>query len=187
MYEMTDPIKTARLVLRPFTAADEEDMLAFESLPEVARYLMTEPLSPAENALELARRRGLTVLREEGDTLLVAVEHEGRVIGWVQLIWHSAEHRQGEFGYVFHPDVHGRGFATESAVEMLRIGFEHLRLHRIVGRCDPRNTRSAAVLERIGLRKEAHFVDSAVFKGDWGGELVYAMLDHEWTGSRWAS
>ncbi|RZQ60097.1 GNAT family N-acetyltransferase [Amycolatopsis suaedae] len=187
MADFVDPIKTERLVLRPFTAADEADLLEFESLPEVARYLFNEPFDEEDNARALAKRRKQTSLAREGDTLVHAVEYDGKVIGWVQLVWVSVTHRQGEFGYVFHPGYGGKGFATEAAVEMLRIGFERLGLHRIYGRCDVRNEASARVMERIGMRREAHFVEAEIFKGEWGGELHYAMLDREWRASKWAS
>lgn len=187
MIEVSEPIKTKRLVLRPFTELDEEDMFEFESRPDVARYLFNEPRTREDNAKELAVRQEQTALRKEGDTLLLAVEFDGKGIGYVLLIWLSEKNRQGEFGYVLHPDYRGKGYATEAAVEMLRIGFEQLSLHRIIGRCDPRNDGSARVMERIGLRKEAHFIESEIFKGEWGGELHYAMLASEWSQSRWAS
>ncbi|WP_323369690.1 GNAT family N-acetyltransferase, partial [Streptomyces alkaliterrae] len=185
--EIRDAIRTRRLVLRPFEAADEDDMYAFESLPEVARYLYNGPRSRAENAAELARRQKLTVLRDEGDALVLAVEADGRVIGYVLLEWLSERHRQGEFGFVFHPGYHGQGYASEAAVEMLRIGFEELGLHRVIGRCDPRNEGSWRLMERLGMRREAYFVESEIFKGEWGSELHYALLATEWRASRWAT
>ena len=63
---------------------------------------------------------------------------------------------------------------------MLRLGFEHYRLHRIIGRIDARNTPSARVLERLGMRREAHFVRNEFIKGEWTDEVVYAMLEDEW-------
>ncbi|MER6911322.1 GNAT family N-acetyltransferase [Streptomyces sp. NPDC000594] len=180
MFELVTPIRTERLVLRPFTAGDEEDMLEFESREDVARYLFNEPRTREDNARELAARTGRTALRKEKDELIAAVELDGKVIGYVLLIWLSEEHRQGEFGYVFHPGFGGKGYATEAAAEMLRVAFDRLDLHRVIGRCDPRNTGSARVMERLGMRQEAHFVESEIFKGEWGGELHYAMLAREW-------
>lgn len=187
MIEIVEPIKTERLVLRPFTDGDEEDMFAFESLPEVARYLFNEPRTREGNATELAVRVRQTALRKEGDTVVLAIELDGTVIGYTLLSWLSEQHKQGEFGYVLHPDHHGRGFASEASVEMLRLGFEQLELHRIVGRCDARNTGSPRLMERLGMRKEAHFVEAEIFKGEWGEELHYAMLAREWQNSRWVS
>ena len=63
---------------------------------------------------------------------------------------------------------------------MLAIGFDGLGLHRIVGRLDARNRASARVLERLGMRREAHLVENEHVKGEWTDELVYALLAREW-------
>ena len=81
---------------------------------------------------------------------------------------------------MFHPAHQGRGLATEAASVVLRLGFEGLGLHRVIGRCDALNLPSARLVERLGMRREAHFVHNEVFKGAWGDELVYAMLEDEW-------
>lgn len=180
MLEISEPVKTERLVLRPFTAADEEDMLEFESRPEVARHLYNEPRTREDNAKELAIRQEQTALRKEGDTLMLAVELDGKVIGYVLLIWVSETHKQGEFGYVLHPDYHGKGYASEASVEMLRLGFEKMDMHRVIGRCDAQNDASWRLMERMGMRKEAHLREAEIFKGEWGGEFHYAMLSREW-------
>ena len=53
-------------------------------------------------------------------------------------------------------------------------------LHRVIGRLEPRNVASARVLEKLGLRREAHLVENEWIKGEWQSELVYAILDREW-------
>jgi RimJ/RimL family protein N-acetyltransferase len=63
---------------------------------------------------------------------------------------------------------------------MLNIGFEIFHFHRIYARCDPRNTGSWKVMERLGMRKEAHLIHNEIFKGEWGDELIYAILENEW-------
>ena len=60
------------------------------------------------------------------------------------------------------------------------MGFQTLGLHRIVARCDARNDASARVMERLGMRREAHLVENEMVKGEWTDELVYALLDREW-------
>jgi RimJ/RimL family protein N-acetyltransferase len=176
------PLKTDRLILRPFTEDDLDDLYAFHSLPEVARFLYWEPRDHQQASEALARKIGQSRLDAEGENLVLAVvwPDSGRVIGEVTLGWLSTQHRQGEFGYVFHPDIGGRGLATEAAEVMLRLGFDELGLHRIIGRCDPRNEASWRLMERLGLRREAHFVQNEIFKGEWGDEFVYAILADEW-------
>ena len=67
---------------------------------------------------------------------------------------------------------------------MLSLGFEELGLHRIVGECDARNSASARVLERLGMRREAHLVENEFVKGEWASALIYATLDREWRARR---
>ena len=88
--------------------------------------------------------------------------------------------QRGEIGYILNPAYQGQGLATEVAGTLLRLGFEGLGLHRIVARCDARNVASARVMERVGMRREAHLVHNEFLKGEWTDELIYAILREEW-------
>jgi len=184
MLRPTYPIETERLLLRPFVADDIEALHRIHSRADVTRYLYWEPWSPATTRDALARRQTLTQLTKAGDTMLLAVvtRDSGELVGDVNLHWTSDVHAQGEVGFVLHPDVHGRGYAGEAATALLRLGFEDLGLHRIVGRLDGRNRASARVLEKLGMRREAHLRENEWVKGEWTDEVVYAMLAREWPG-----
>ncbi|GII79440.1 N-acetyltransferase [Sphaerisporangium rufum] len=176
------PIETPRLSLRPFTMDDLDGLHSFHSRADVARYLYWDARTLDETRTALAKKTEMAELRKGGEDLNLAVElrETGELIGDLYLFWRSAEHRQGEIGFIFHPDHHGRGLAGEASREILRLGFEDLGLHRIYGRCDGRNTASARLMERLGMRREAHLVENELFKGEWSDELVYAMLRREW-------
>jgi RimJ/RimL family protein N-acetyltransferase len=176
------PIRTERLLLRLYTEDDLDAVHDVQSRPDVTRYLYWGPRDREEARESLRKKIASSGLREEGDdlTLAVVLPETGTLIGDVLLIWHSREHRQGEIGYIFHPGHAGRGYATEAAEVMLRLGFEGLGLHRVTGRIDARNTASARVLERLGMRREAHLVQNEIVKGEWTDEVVYAILEDEW-------
>ena len=181
------PIETERLLLRPYTADDLDALHEIERLESTARYLYNEPLSIDEVRALLERRQRMTSVDETSDGIVVAAEvrsEPGRAIGHFTLELRSREHRQGEIGYVLHPQYHGHGYATEGAAAMLHLGFERIGLHRIVGRLDGRNVASARVLERLGMRREAHLRENEFVKGEWVDEVVYAILDREWRASR---
>ncbi|WP_106191983.1 GNAT family N-acetyltransferase [Umezawaea tangerina] len=175
------PVVTARLLLRPFTPDDLDALHSWESRPDVARYLYWEARTREESRVALERKVASTWPRAVGESLVLAVQRRdtGQVIGDVHVEWLHEEWRQGEVGFVFHPDHGGRGYAAEAAEVVLRLGFTALGLHRIIGRCDVRNTASSRLMERLGMRKEAHFRHNDIFKGEWGEELVYAMLEDE--------
>jgi len=176
------PLVTERLELRPLRLDDLDDLLVYHSRPDVTRYLYWEPRDRPRMLEALRQRMRMSSLSREGDRLVLgaALRATGTVVGEVNLGWLSEQHRQGEIGFVFNPAYHGRGLAGEAARVMLRLGFAGLGLHRIIGRCDARNGPSARLMERLGMRREGHLVHSEFFKGEWGDEFVYAMLDHEW-------
>jgi len=180
------PIETERLILRPLTAADLDDVHAYYRRPDVTRFLYWDPRDREESRLALEAYADRTAIDSEGDGLILAAvpRDVGRVVGQVNLVWSSEEHRQGEIGFVFNPDYQGRGLAGEAAAVMLRLGFEDLDLHRVTGRCDARNLASARLMERLGMRREAHLVENEFVKGEWTDELVFAMLEQEWWAGR---
>jgi RimJ/RimL family protein N-acetyltransferase/heme-degrading monooxygenase HmoA len=152
----------------------------------LACYLRWDARDRAQARQALERQCRETALDAEGDWLTFAVvwREAGRVVGEVGLRLLSRAHRQGEMGFVFNPGYHGRGLATEAAEAMLMLGFDTVGWHRIIGSCDARNHRSARLMERIGMRQEAHFINNEIVKGQWADELVYALLGNEWKARR---
>jgi RimJ/RimL family protein N-acetyltransferase len=174
------PIRTERLLLRPYRLEDVDAVYAYERLPETARYLENEPMSLAEAKALVNRRIGSSTLAGVGEVLNLVVElaQTGALVGDCVLFWRSEG--QAEVGYVLHPAHHGHGYATEAVGALLRLGFEDLGLHRVAARCDARNTASERVMQRAGMRREAHLVQSEFIKGEWTDELIYAILRSEW-------
>jgi RimJ/RimL family protein N-acetyltransferase len=176
------PLETDRLLLRPFAPSDFEALHAILSREDVSTYLYWGPQSEEEVQDRLATMIGFRSIEQPGDTLRLAIllKANGRVIGDVVLHWHDNQHRQGYVGFIVHPDHQGKGYATEATRPLLRVAFEDLGLHRVTGHLDPRNSASAAVLEKLGMRREAHFIENEFVKDEWQSELVYAILDREW-------
>jgi RimJ/RimL family protein N-acetyltransferase len=176
------PVRSERLFLRPLTADDADALRDYRSRPDVCRYVPFEPMGEAEIAKRLTEGWARTELTEVGQSLTLGVEvvETGDLVGDVILFWHSYRDSGGEIGYVFNPDFAGRGYATEAAETMLRLGFEELGLHRIIARLDERNEPSARLAQRLGMRLEARLVENEFFKGEWSNELDFAMLREEW-------
>jgi RimJ/RimL family protein N-acetyltransferase len=175
------PIVTERLLLRPLDAKTDVDAVhRYASRADVCRYIPFEPRSREDVAAWLSKRSA--AIESEGQALGLAVvlRASDELVGDIMLFYRSAEHRGGEIGYVFNPEHHGRGYATEACRALLALAFDGLGLHRIVARVDARNAPSIAVLRRLGMRPEAHLVQNEWFKGEWTDELDFAMLAAEW-------
>jgi RimJ/RimL family protein N-acetyltransferase len=182
MLTVTSAVGTDRLLLRPYRPEDLDDVYAIQSDADVVRYLYWDVRTRQEVKDVLTERATLTTLQSDDDVLALAVERrvDGRVIGGLTLWLRSVEHRQGEIGFGFHAAAQGHGYAREAAAALLDMAFIELRLHRVYGRTDARNVRSAALMRRLHMRQEAHFHHNEIFKGEWGSELIFAVLEDEW-------
>ncbi len=193
------PLESARLLLRRLRDDDLAFLVAYRNDPEVARYQtwhgMTEtegrdfineykrgPLDVpgrwAAYAVELKRTGELI-----GDLAFRLIGDEVRLIG-DEPIPDRGGSRQGEIGFTFARPHQGQGFATEAVAAFLDRAFGVFDLHRVMAITDCRNVRCVALLERLGLRREGHFVENIWFKGEWGDEFLYAVLRREWESNR---
>ncbi|NNM46051.1 GNAT family N-acetyltransferase [Knoellia koreensis] len=177
------PITTERLVLRSLRPGDERDVLAYRSVPEVVRYIPGDPktLEQVGDMVAHSGTAGLLDLRKSDMTL--AVEHDGRVVGDVLLHLSGPDgpdDKQAEIGWVFAPDVAGQGYATEAAVALMKVAFDELGLHRVWAQLDGRNDASARLCERIGMQREALFVQGSWFKDEWTDLAIYAIRADQW-------
>lgn len=177
------PIRTERLVLRELSVDDLDAYLLMVSDPEVMRYLYEDVMDREAALADLTRRLG-SGDPEEGAWRNVAVERNGGFLGQVGVCLRSVEHRQCEVGYAFRADAGGQGYATEAAGAMVDYAFTELGAHRVCGRLDARNAASARLLERLGMRREAHLRENEFVKGEWTDELVYAITRDEWDARR---
>ena len=177
--------ETERMLLRPYAFDDFDAFHDLHSRDDVARYLPWETRDADASRGALGRHQTLRLEKEhDGATLAGFDRASGRLVGEFVLFLRSTEHRGGEIGYVLHPDFQRRGLATEGASHLLEIAFDRLDLHRVVARLDARNRASAAVLTRLGMRHEAHLVENELFKGEWGDEDQFAILQREWRDAR---
>jgi RimJ/RimL family protein N-acetyltransferase len=175
------PLTTERLIIRALTPDDLDRHHALFSDDDVVRYLYFGPFDRSAAKDHLARRSVVDLPAEGGwINFGVEVKGEGVLIGELAMGFISAVHAHYEVGYVIDPAHAGHGYATEGAAMIVELAFSALGAHRVSGRLDARNDPSARVLEKLGMRREAHFLENEYVKGEWTDELVYAILAPEW-------
>jgi RimJ/RimL family protein N-acetyltransferase len=176
------PLRTERLLLRPWTAQDLDAFHGLHSRPDVNRFLIWIPTSRDDSVVKLRKLARLRSLDPPADGIRLAVvlAESGQVIGDVDLDVRSRPNQEGEIGYVLYPEFGGHGYATEAAAEMLRLGFTDAGMHRIVAISDARNAASIRVMERLGMRREALHRAAELARGEWCDLVVYAILAEEW-------
>ena len=182
---MTLPIQTDRVIIRRFTFADIDDIIEFTSHPSVHRETTNIPREDRDRMIDYIETQNGYSLFEAKKCVDLAVElkETGVVIGLLSLV-SDGEH-QGEIGWGFGIDYRGQGLATEAARRFITYIFEDCGYHRIFAGTILTNSRSWGLMERLGLRKEAHFVKAHVPAepgGEWIDTVRYAVLAEEWSG-----
>lgn len=175
--------QTARLTIRQLCDDDAPTLASYRSDPEVARFLSwAMPYSP-QRASELINRhlgRDFDHPGESGLNLAVVRTDTRELIGDAHIRHEGNDPRQGVIGYVFARAFHGQGYATELARGMIALFFSKPAAHRIAAYCDARNTASARVLEKAGMRHEATFVQGTFSRDRWVDEHAFGLLRSEW-------
>lgn len=178
---MTFPLETKRLVLRQFRDSDLESFLAYRNDPEVARYQSWNTPYPRERAVRFFHELKSTNPMS-GDWLQIAIELKAShdMIGDVAFSTKADDALQAVIGYSMARQYWGNGYAFEAVSRLMTLLFDDLHLHRVVAECDVRNVHSWKLLEKLGFRREAHLVENIFFKGSYGSEYHYAILEREW-------
>ena len=175
-------LETERLIIRPFRKSDYQDLYEYLSLEEIYRFEPGQPVSIKE-AKKFASKRSNSV-----NWWAVTLKHdiENKLIGHISLSQTDLKIlRTWEIGYIFHPDYHNKGYATEAALTVIRYIFNKLGAHRIVAYCSPENTASWRVLEKCGMTREGLRRRNAFFRTDsegnplWFDSYAYAILEEE--------
>jgi RimJ/RimL family protein N-acetyltransferase len=175
------PLETPRLVLRPLVIADAEAVHGYRSDPEVARFQSWESTSLADTE-EMIRTRIASEPDLPGTWFQLALcrRADHLLVGDCGIHFLPEEPRHVEIGITLASPHQGQGYATEALSAVFGYVFGQLGKHRIQASVDPENQASIRLLEKMGMRREAHFVEGLWFKGRWADDLVYAVLNREW-------
>ena len=149
--------------------------------------LLQEPWTAEVAETEIDKRLPRTGLETESRALALVIETadgldslEGsRVIGDIAIWLADDSEEKAEVGWILDPAAAGHGFATEAAIAVLNLAFDHYGLHRVFAQMDARNTASAKLAQRIGMRQEAHLRRDWWSKGEWTDTLVFGMLSSD--------
>ena len=176
-------IDTDRLILRKFKITDAESFLYYRTNPKVALYQSSDWLNyTMDKALEFATRQGNNEPGIPGDWFQIAVElkSNGKLIGDCAIHTLQNDPRQVEIGYTISPEYQNMGYAMEAVKALLDYLFKDLNMHRVIAVADVRNSSSVKLMEKLGMRREAHFLKNELDNGEYIDEYSYALLNEEW-------
>lgn len=177
-------IRTQRLSLTRLDRDDANSLYAYRSDPAVSRYQCWVPGSLDEVA-EFIKDQQSTSFDTPGTWYQFAIRFRdaGLLVGDLGVRFPKEDTRQVELGITIDPRHQRQGYGVEAVKGVLDHLLGRLGKHRVFASVDPQNEAAIALLERVGMRQEAHFRESLWMKDEWADDIVYAVLKSEWNGA----
>jgi RimJ/RimL family protein N-acetyltransferase len=150
------PLRTERLVIRPYRENDATALHEVFGSPEVMKWTPSPPSKDlAETAQRLARTMDFTAQQPPGMGLwALELGKTAEFLGQVGLFPVEGKGPEIEVAYELAPRVWGHGYATEATRALVDYGFDELGLRRIVALILPDNARSQNVASKCGMSLE---------------------------------
>ncbi|KJR44511.1 Ribosomal-protein-serine acetyltransferase [Desulfosporosinus sp. I2] len=176
-------IETERLILRKFKETDAETFYQYRTNPEVALY-------QGEMWVNFKIEQAVEFVKEQMDfepgipdswfQIAIELKNTGNLVGDLAIHTLPQDINQAEIGFTLNPSYQNKGFGIEAVRNLLGLIFNVWNRHRVIAITDVRNEPSIKLLDKIGMRKEGHFIKNAWNKGEYTDEYLFALLKEEW-------
>ena len=170
-------LETKRLLLRRVDNNDIKEVFALRSNPETMKYIPRPLLKNQDDALAHILMIETKIQNNEGINWAITVKGDPKLIGVIGHYRIQLENYRAEIGYMILPEFNGQGIVTEAVKEVVKYGFEIMKLHSIEAVIDPDNVASANVLEKNGFVKEAHLKENEFHEGRFYDSVIYSILN----------
>lgn len=170
--------ETKRLLLRPMLQKDKEAVFEYRSDAITNKYQGWIPESVEDVKIFIDKTATQFDLPNTWFQLVIIEKNSQKIIGDMGI--HFIDEDQVELGCTLHISFQKKGYATEALHVIIDYLFIHLSKHRITTSVDPNNSNSIRLIERLGFRKEAHFIESLLVNNVWTDDVIYSILRREW-------
>lgn len=175
---MSPELQTQHFRIRAMERKDLETLAQYRAQEDVARYQSWTDYS-YQDAVALFEVMDYLNFGKTGSWFQLAITdlESDELLG--DLAVYFIDEQQVEIGFTVDPAHQRKNIAAESVRCLLDYLFTTLNKHRVIANTDTKNISSCRLLEKLGFRREGHFIENIFFKGAWGDEYQYAMLNSE--------
>jgi RimJ/RimL family protein N-acetyltransferase len=178
----TLPIFTRHTIIRKFDPKDASDILEFSLAADfwLARNISWEPSMDSIVEYYEQMKDIYPDSYAKWLDLVIELKEINKIVGSVGIGFLKEDKRQAMVGCLLSCEYQGQGIASEALMAIISFGFRNMGFHRVYARTGKLNRASWKLMERVGMRREAHFRKSHTVINDWDDEYVYAILAEEW-------
>ena len=173
----------ATVTLRELRASDAPSLFALLTTEEVSRFISPPPstVDGFEKFIDWTLRQ-----RSVGSYACFAVTVAGydTAVGIFQVRALEPGFGTAEWGFAIGSDFWGTGVFQEGAAMVLEFAFDTIGVQRLEARAAVKNGRGNGALQKLGCVQECRLRKSFHKNGEYIDQVLYAMLDTDWRGSR---
>jgi ribosomal-protein-alanine N-acetyltransferase len=169
-------LETNRLYFRQVNHDVAPEVLALRGNAETMKYIPRPLATNLEDAFAHIDLINDKIEKNIGINWGIVLKGTTKIIGIIGHYRIQPENHRAEIGYMFLPEHHGKGYATEAIKAIVDYGFNEMNLHSIEAIIDPENTASEKTLLKNGFVKEAHILENELFDGKFWDTVIYSLL-----------
>ncbi len=175
-FEQHPVLETERMLLRPRTKEDKDDIFEYASDPEVTEYVTWPTHRSIEDTISFLESSPKNFAKRESIGFAMELKETGKMIGDCGFLRIEPKHHRTEIGYVLNRNFWSKGYMTEAVQELIRFAFEEMGMHRVAAICDVENIRSSSVMERCGMTLEGVFREHEIRHEKFVSTKSYAII-----------
>lgn len=169
-------LETERLYFRQVNHGDAPEVLALRGNPKTMKFIPRPLVTNLDDAIAHIDMINDKIEKNQGINWGMVIKGTSKIIGIIGHYRIQPENHRSEIGYMFLPEHHGKGYATEAIKAIVNYGFNDMNLHSIEAVIDPENSASEKTLLKNGFVKEAYILENELFEGKFWDTVIYSLL-----------
>jgi [ribosomal protein S5]-alanine N-acetyltransferase len=176
VFEQFPVLKTSRLLLRDIQISDAEQIFKMRSSGRVNQFIARNNMDSINASVQLAEKTILAFQNRMAIGWAGILRNNNEIIGTCGFNQIDFANLRAEIGGELSVDYWGKNIAMEAIITIIQFGLEIMNLHSIEAKVSPENKGAIFLLEHIGFKKEAHFVDRIFFNQHFSDMAVYTLI-----------
>lgn len=169
-------LKTKRLTLREIRMDDADKIFEMRSNGRVNQFIARNNMSNREDSRKLAEKTILAYQNRQAIGWAGILRDNHTIIGTCGFNQIDFPNLRAEIGGELSIDYWGKNIAQEAVVAIVKFGLDIMNLHSIEAKVSPDNRGAIFLMEKMGFKKEAHFVDRIYFNEKFSDMAIYSLI-----------
>lgn len=169
-------LKTNKLTLREIRISDAEQIFKMRSNGRLNQFIARPNMSNYEDSVKLAEKTRLAYENKQAIGWAGILRDKNEIIGTCGFNQIDFQNLRAEIGGELSVDYWGKKVAFEAVAAIIKFGLDTMKLHTIEAKVSPDNRAAIFLMEKMGFKKEAHYVDRILFNNRFLDMAVYTLI-----------